>query len=181
METSININSNGQVNITERQLYQNGNYDYGNNGNGKGHGYGRQKKHHNKCENDRDDEGYNNKTRDDNNRDYRNNNNGQYNNNQYNNQGMNAQSFEQFKQSLHNEFFDNTKLAIAKQTIASNYFTSHQVKEIVQQFNYENSKLDIAKYAYQYTLDKGSYYLVNDAFGYSSSKEELSAYVQSKR
>ena len=183
METSININGYGQANITERQLYQNGNYDYGNNGNGKGYGYGRQKKHHKKCENDGDDEGYNNNRDNNNNRDYRNSNDGQYNNNnnQYNNQGMNAQSFEQFKQSLHNEFFDNTKLTIAKQTISSNYFTSQQVKEIVQQFNYENSKLDIAKYAYQYTLDKGAYFLVNDALGYSSSKDELNAYVQSKR
>lgn len=62
-ETTININSFGQVNITERQLYNNnnngnngnyGNGDYGNNGNGVGNGYGRKKNKHKKqhCDND---------------------------------------------------------------------------------------------------------------------------------
>ncbi len=58
-ETSIYINLLGQVNISERQLYNNGNYNqdgYGNNGNGVGYGYGRKKNKHKKhqdCGNDR--------------------------------------------------------------------------------------------------------------------------------
>jgi Domain of unknown function (DUF4476) len=31
---------------------------------------------------------------------------------------------------------------------------------------------------YKYTLDKGSYFLINDAFTFSSSKEELMRYIQ---
>jgi hypothetical protein len=63
-ETTIYINVLGQVNISERQLYNNGNNDngnynngdYGNNGKGVGHGYGRKKNKHKKdhCDNDRD-------------------------------------------------------------------------------------------------------------------------------
>jgi hypothetical protein len=63
-ETTIYINALGQVNVSERQLYNNngdnnnGNYnnrDYGNNGKGVGHGYGRKKNKHKKdnCDNDR--------------------------------------------------------------------------------------------------------------------------------
>ena len=63
-ETTIYINILGQVSISERQVYSNGNYGndgYGNNGNGVGHGYGRKKnKHKNQnCDNDRNRRGGN--------------------------------------------------------------------------------------------------------------------------
>ena len=50
-ETTIYINALGQVNVSERQLSNNGNYnnnngDYGNNGKGVGNGYGRKKNKH---------------------------------------------------------------------------------------------------------------------------------------
>jgi hypothetical protein len=54
-ETSIFINALGQVNVSERQVYNNNNGGYGNNGNGVGYGYGRKKHHKNnkqKCDND---------------------------------------------------------------------------------------------------------------------------------
>jgi hypothetical protein len=112
------------------------------------------------------------------------NNRGGYNNqdnDRENNQGMSAETFSQFKQTLGKESFDNTKLTIAKQVIAMNYLTSAQVKEVMQQFDYETSKLDIAKYAYKYTVDKGSYFIVNDAFTYSNSKDELMQYIQNNK
>jgi Domain of unknown function (DUF4476) len=96
-------------------------------------------------------------------------------------QAMNARVFEQFKQTLRNESFDNTRLSLAKQTIGTNFFTSLQVKEIVSLFSFETNKLEIAKYAYAFTVDKGSYFVVNDAFTYGNSKEELSNFIRNKR
>jgi hypothetical protein len=96
-------------------------------------------------------------------------------------QAMSSRIFEQFKQTLRNESFDNTRLSLAKQTIGSNFFTSLQVKEIVSIFSFETSKLEIAKYAYAFTVDKGSYFVVNDAFTYGNSKEELSNFIRNKR
>ena len=96
-------------------------------------------------------------------------------------QPMNFHAFEQFKQTLKDESFDNTRTVIAKQTIAANYFSTAQVNEIVQLFSFENSKLDIAKYSYKYTVDKNNYFMLNDAFSFSSSKEELVRYIQSYR
>ncbi len=95
-----------------------------------------------------------------------------------NNQVMNSRSFEQFKQVLKNESFDDTRLKIAKQTIADNYFSSNQVKDILSLFSFENSKLEIAEYAYKYTTDKNNYFILNDAFSYSGSKEELARYIK---
>lgn len=104
------------------------------------------------------------------------NNNGGWNSN--NNHPMNARSFELFKQTITNGVYDATKLNIAKQGIAANYFSSAQAKEIVQLFSYDNSKLEIAKYAYKYTTDKSNYFTVVDALTYSGSKEDLTKYIQ---
>ncbi len=94
---------------------------------------------------------------------------------------MNNADFQKLKQTLQGESYDNTKLKIAKQFIAANYFNAAQIKELANIFSYENSKLDIAKFAYDYTVDKGNYFMVNDVFSYSSSKEALMEYIGAKK
>jgi hypothetical protein len=104
------------------------------------------------------------------------------NNNDYNyNREMNAQSFSSFKQTLENESFDNTRMTIAKQVINTNYFTTAQVREVLQLFSFENNKLEIAKYAYKNTLDKNNYFSLADCFTFSSNKDELMRYIQNYR
>ena len=103
------------------------------------------------------------------------------NDDQYSGREMSSGSFAKFVQSLKNESFDNARLTIAKQVISTNYFTSQQVKEIVDQFTFESGKMEIAKYSYKYTLDKGSYFVVADAFTYSYSKQELMEYIQANK
>ena len=94
---------------------------------------------------------------------------------------MNNVDFQKLKQTLRVESFDNTRLKIAKQFIATNYFTAAQIKELANIFSYEDSKLDIAKFAYDYTLDRGNYFIVNDVFSYSSSKDALMEYLGTKK
>lgn len=112
-----------------------------------------------------------------NNNDWNNNNNDRYSNYQ----PINNRDFEQLKQTIKSEAFNDTKQSVAKQMITNNYFSSAQVKEIVQLFNFENSKLDIAKYAYKYTVDKNNYYNLLDAFAFNSSKNELLQYIQDNK
>jgi Domain of unknown function (DUF4476) len=94
---------------------------------------------------------------------------------------MNNRNFELFKQTLRNESMDNSRATIARQTISSNRFTSAQVKEMVTLFSFESNRLEIAKFAYQYTVDRNSYFIINDAFSFSSSKEELANYIRNFR
>jgi hypothetical protein len=96
-------------------------------------------------------------------------------------QPIDAKSFELLKQTISNEAFDNTKLSIARQAVSQQYFTAAQVKEIVQLFSFEKSKLDIAKYCYSRTVDKNNYFIINDAFSFSASKEELSKFIQAEK
>jgi hypothetical protein len=89
--------------------------------------------------------------------------------------------FNQAKETLRREIFENTRINLAKQIIDVNYFTANQVKEIVNLFTFENNKLDIAKYAYKKTTDKNNYYLINDVFTYSNSKDELARFIRDYR
>lgn len=99
----------------------------------------------------------------------------------YSRRAMDKASFEQFRQAVKKESFDDTRLKVAKQVISNNYFNAAQVKELASLFSFEDSKLQIAKYAYDYTVDKGNYFVVNDAFSFSSSKEELMNYIQNRK
>ena len=101
--------------------------------------------------------------------------------NDNNGREMDSRNFEQFKQSLRNESFDNTRLNLAKQVIPSNYFSVAQVKELVSLFTFDKDKLELAKIAYDYTVDKGNYYQLNDSFSFNSSKDELMKFIQTKK
>jgi len=129
---------------------------------------------------DRDDKDYGNDDRDNrDNRDYdndRKNDDPSYDNNY--SQAMTNNDFAQAKESLRREWFENTRLETAKQAIDRNYFTSQQVKEMVLLFTFENNRLDIAKYAFGKTVDKGNYFIVNDAFTFNNNKEALKEYIR---
>ncbi|MCB0483929.1 MAG: DUF4476 domain-containing protein [Flavobacteriales bacterium] len=81
------------------------------------------------------------------------------------------------KNSINSKSFEDTKLTVAKQIIGANCFTAAQVKDLLGLFTYETSKLEIAKLCYKKTVDQGNYYMVNDAFTYSSSIDELNEYI----
>jgi len=130
--------------------------------------------------NNRDDRDYGNNDRNNrNNRDYnddRDNNDPRYDDNY--SRAMTNIDFTQAKESLRREWFENTRLETAKQVIDQNYFTSQQVKEMLLLFTFENNRLDIAKYAYGKTVDKGNYFIMNDAFAINGNKERLSDYIR---
>ncbi len=85
--------------------------------------------------------------------------------------------FESAKSSIASKSFESTKLDIAKQIIGSNCVVAEQVKQIMQLFDFEASKLEFAKFAYGHTYDKGNYFKVNDAFEFESSVSDLNSYI----
>lgn len=108
-------------------------------------------------------------------------NNGGWNNNSGLGQVMDSRSFDQFKTMLRNERFDDSRLTLAKQTIASNMLNAAQVKELMSLFSFDEGRLDLAKYAYRYTVDRNNYFTLYDAFSFSTSKEELAKYIREYR
>ena len=93
------------------------------------------------------------------------------------NVNMNSQEFYNLKSTIDDASFDDTKLTIAKQAIQSNALNSTQVAQLMVQFSFERTKLDLAKYAYGYVVDQQNYYLVNTAFDFRSSTDKLDEYL----
>lgn len=92
---------------------------------------------------------------------------------------MNDVDFQSALTSIKSKSFEDAKLTLAKQIASSNCLLSTQVRDIMKTFGFENSRLEFAKYAYNYTYDKNNYFKVNDAFSFESSIDELNEYLQS--
>jgi hypothetical protein len=90
---------------------------------------------------------------------------------------MDAGAFANAKNSIANASFESTKQDMAKNIIGNNCFTAAQVREILTLFDFESTKLEIAKFAYSRTYDRGNYFIVNDVFDFDSSRSELSKFT----
>jgi thymidine kinase len=92
---------------------------------------------------------------------------------------MTDNEFNRVLDNISKERFENNMVKSATQIINANFFTSEQVKQMLQLFNSENNKLDLAKLAYDQTVDQRNFSVVNDVFSYSNSKDELARYIRS--
>ena len=90
---------------------------------------------------------------------------------------MNESDFSVLKASIDRLSFESSKLTLAEQAISSNILTSGQVFEIMELFTFESSKLTFAELAYPHVYDKNKYYIVNNAFTFSSSITSLDSYI----
>ena len=86
-------------------------------------------------------------------------------------------------QTLRREPFENSRIQIAKQILGSSRgnFLSSQVKQLVGCFDFDPGKLEIAKFAYDYTMDPENYYLVSDAFAFSTTRQQLASYIEERQ
>lgn len=92
-------------------------------------------------------------------------------------QPMCMSEFNQLKQTIDHAGFESTRLSIFKQALPYNYFTSAQVRDLMDMFWFESTKLEMAKLAYPKTVDQNNYYIVNNGFSFNSSVNELGEYV----
>lgn len=92
---------------------------------------------------------------------------------------MDDLNFSSVMATINSKSFDSDKILIAKQIVNSNCMLVSQIKQIVSALSFESNKLDFAEYAYNHSFDPQNYYLVNDAFGFSSSIQSLSDYINS--
>ena len=84
-------------------------------------------------------------------------------------------------QSIQGKSFSDTQLRMAKQIVSSNWLTAMQIKEIARIFSFEDTKLELAKYAYGYCYDPNNYWQINDVFSFESTIEELDEFIRRGR
>lgn len=89
-------------------------------------------------------------------------------------------AFELIVQSVFAEPLEDAQLERARILARENCLTSIQIMEIVQRFEFENSKLELAKYAYDYCFDPDNYHFVEDAFLYEVSKTKLRGHISQR-
>lgn len=81
-------------------------------------------------------------------------------------------------ESIRSKSFDSTRLQVAKQALDSHRLTSRQVRDLMELMWFESTKLELAKFAYHRVVDKERFFLVNDAFSFSSSITELDRFIR---
>jgi len=96
-------------------------------------------------------------------------------------QAMNEGAFNQFFQQVKSQWFASGKMNVAKDGFDRHYFTTAQVRQVLQLFSSESDKLELAKLAYRNTVDQRYYYQLYDVFSFQSTKDELDRYIKDYR
>ncbi|MDI1315689.1 DUF4476 domain-containing protein [Flavobacterium sp.] len=94
---------------------------------------------------------------------------------------MTSGNFNAALATIKKQSFEETRLKTAKQVITANCLNVDQIILIANTFNFEDNKLDFAKYAYDFCIEPRNYFKLNGIFSFSSNVDELSDYVQSRQ
>jgi hypothetical protein len=172
-DLNITVDNNGAVNI-----YESRSRDYGRNGNRdnrNGHDADRR--------NDRDDDHNRGNRNDDDDR------NGGYGNGGYGNGGygsgngnygnynraLSDYDFSQVLQKIRGSWLG--KMNQARDAVNSNYFTTSQVRQILQVFNSESDRLELAKLSFNRVIDQQNFRQLYDLFSYQA-QSDLDSYTR---
>ncbi len=88
---------------------------------------------------------------------------------------MSQDDFNQLLRIIESKSFESTKQEIAMGAIGYNYFKSEQVRQMLNLFSFESTRIEVAKRAYDKVVDPDRFYLVYDAFSFESSINDLQA------
>jgi len=89
--------------------------------------------------------------------------------------------FESMKQSIAAKSFEDSKLTVAKQILKANCLSATQVRDIMELFSFESTKVEFAKLAYPKTVDKNNFFKIYDVFSFESSIDEVDQYIDRLR
>lgn len=95
---------------------------------------------------------------------------------------MDNRSFDSFLQTLkRNANFDKDRLKYIEQQTRSSFFTSQQIKTLLTDFSFDDTRLQAGKLLYDYCVDRSNFHIVYDAFDFDRNKKDLMNYVSKKR
>lgn len=93
---------------------------------------------------------------------------------------MNKSNFIEFKKLMQEQSFDSKIVDFFKRNSKNNLFTAQQIKELCSLLSFDNYKLELTKFAYDFTVDKGNYFLLYSVFDFDSYKRSLESYIKNK-
>lgn len=83
----------------------------------------------------------------------------------------------EMKTKIQSESFEDDRLSRAQFLSKDRCFQAHHVVEIMSAMNFEDTRVEIAKFLYNKTENKDEYDLCVDYLVHSSSKDELRDYI----
>ncbi|GAB3194629.1 hypothetical protein ABID22_000157 [Pontibacter aydingkolensis] len=90
---------------------------------------------------------------------------------------MTGHEVDRLIQTMRSRDFESTKLSIARDAVRNGSILAEDLKRVLQQFDYETTRVEFAKYAYDYLCDKEHFYYIYDLFRFDSSVQELERYT----
>ena len=91
---------------------------------------------------------------------------------------MDAHDYDEAVKLIANESFDENRLATAKRIVADNPMSTRQIADICRLFTFDSNRLEFAKFAHRHCVDPNKYFLLDEVFTFSSSKEELHKFIK---
>ena len=94
---------------------------------------------------------------------------------------MTAEEMDYLVQTMRSRDSESTKMSIAREAVRNGSIAAEDLKRVLQEFEFENARVEFAKYAYDYLCDREHFYYIYDAFSFDSSVEELERYSNGRR
>lgn len=94
---------------------------------------------------------------------------------------LSSRELDRLIQTMNSRSFESTKLSIAREALRNGSILADDLKRLLQQFEYESTRLEFAKYAYDYLCDREHFYYIFDLFRYDSNVRELEEYAARRR
>lgn len=93
---------------------------------------------------------------------------------------MERNLFQSALSTIENQSFSDSKLSQAKEITQKNCLSATQIKAICELFDFESTRVEYAKFAYDYCFDKNNYWQINDSFDFDSSVSEINDYIRNR-
>jgi Domain of unknown function (DUF4476) len=94
---------------------------------------------------------------------------------------INYKDFEILKDNIKRNTFEKGKLEAAKSFTKENTLMAKQIAEIARLFDFENTRLDYAKFAYDYAYDRENYYAVASVMNMPNNRKELQKFIDGRK
>lgn len=94
---------------------------------------------------------------------------------------LSARELDRAVEIMRSRNFESAKLSIARDALRGNSIMADDLKRLLRQFDHESTRVEFAKYAYDYLCDREHFYYLYDEFKFDSSVRELEDYASRRR
>lgn len=88
---------------------------------------------------------------------------------------MTAKEFSELNTMIKDEQFSDRKIKLIKTALNGALITTIQLAELIKHFDFDDKKLEIAKFAYDSLADRKNFFKLTTSFTFQSSKDEILA------